>query len=311
MDIKEKAAGLSIISNTFLVIGKVSIGLLIGSVSVVSEGIHSALDLVAALIAFFAIRVANKPADEEHQYGHGKYENVSGTIEALLIFVAAIWIIYEAVHKLSLGGHVEKVGLGFIIMLISGTLNFFLSGYLLKVARETDSIALEADALHLRTDAYTSFGVVLGLVLIYFTGIQWIDPLVAIIVALMIIHAAWELTQQAFLPLVDARLSDTEENKILHVMEKYKGKYIEYHKMRTRKAGPEKHIDLHLVVPKHQHIEKVHDLCDKIEEEIEKEMGQVSVLIHTEPCKNRCEDDCLPGDPCVLLNTEKHSRNID
>ncbi|HEX2970098.1 MAG TPA: cation diffusion facilitator family transporter, partial [Bacteroidales bacterium] len=184
MNPKVKVARLSIVSNTFLIIIKIVVGLLSGSVSIISEAIHSSMDLVAALIAFFSVRVSDNPPDSRHPYGHGKVENVSGVIEALLIFIAAGWIIFEASKKI-FGGEIEleSIGLGSLVMLIAAVVNTLVSMRLYKVARETHSVALEADALHLKTDVYTSLGVAAGLGLIMLTGFRWLDPVVAIMVA--------------------------------------------------------------------------------------------------------------------------------
>ena len=154
-NIKVRTASLSIASNIVLIIMKAIAGFYSGSVSIISEAIHSTLDLLAAVIAFFAVRISDKPADKEHPFGHGKYENISGVVEALLIFGAAIWIIYEAINKLIHSDsllHHEKLDIGIIVMLLSGVVNFFVSRRLYKVARQTGSVALEADALHLKTD---------------------------------------------------------------------------------------------------------------------------------------------------------------
>lgn len=284
MNKKIKAALLSVFSNSVLVILKLIIGLITNSVSIISEAIHSGIDLLASIIAFFAVRVSSKPPDYDHQYGHGKFENISGTIEALLIFLAALWIIYEAVRKFFIGGQIESFGLGIAVMGISALFNFLISSYLSKVAKEEDSIALEADALHLRTDVYTSIGVLIGLVLIYITDLYILDSIVAILVALLITKEAWKITRKAFLPLVDTRLSEEEEKKIINVIEKYSSEFIEFHSLRTRKSGSEIHIDLHLVVPKEWSIGKVHNLCNLIEQELKKYNANCYCLIHAEPC---------------------------
>lgn len=156
MNKKVSVASLSIVSNLLLIILKVGAGIVSGSVSIISEAIHSTMDLLASIIAFFAVRVSDHPADERHPYGHGKYENVSGVIEALLILVAAIWIIYEAIHKLINPVKSEFIGVGIVVMFVAAIVNFFVSKRLYKVAIETHSLALEADALHLKTDVYTS-----------------------------------------------------------------------------------------------------------------------------------------------------------
>jgi len=284
---RTSAAALSVASNTLLVVLKLVVGLMTGSVSVISEAIHSGLDLLAALIAYASIRIAGRPADETHPYGHGKVENLSGTIEALLIFLAALWIIWEALRKLLYGGMVEALGLGLLVMAFSAGANFLISAHLFRIARGTDSIALAADALHLRTDVYTSLGVFAGLGLIQLTGQHLLDPLVAIFVAVLIIKAAYDMTKEAFLPLLDTSLSPQEEGLIRSVLSRYEDRFLEFHALRTRRAGAERHIDLHLVVPGDTHVEDVHAICDEIEEEVRTLFPQASVLIHVEPESKR------------------------
>lgn len=288
---KAQVAGLSVLSNTLLVIFKLIVGLAINSVSVLSEAIHSGLDLLAALLALFAVRKSGKPPDEEHQYGHGKIENISGVIEAILIFIAAIWIIWEAVHKLVAGARVDAPLWGLLVMGVSGVANFIVSEILMKTAHATDSVALEADAWHLRTDVYTSLGVALGLFLLWITGYQVLDPIIAIAVALLIIKASFDLTVKAFSPLLDTSLPQNEEDVIKKIIYDYGNQYIGFHKLRTRKSGPERHIDLHLVVPGKQSTALSHRLCDEIEEAVEERFKGSHVLIHVEPCKDG--EDCM------------------
>ena len=298
MDEKTQVASLSVVSNTFLTLTKVVIGLASGSVSILSEGIHSGIDLMAAFIALFAVRESGKPADSCHAYGHGKIENVSGTIEGALIFVAALLIIVEAIQKVQEiivgeGGHVGELGLGLglLIMGISAIMNLIVSTKLMKVAKRTDSVALEADALHLRTDVYTSLGVFIGLLLIKITGWVILDPIIALGVALMIIKAAFELTRKAFSPLVDVSLPDEEREIITAVLLMHSEEFVEFHKLRTRKAGAERHVDLHLVVAKYTPVVDVHELCDMIEQEINERLQGTHILIHAEPCSSR-EEEC-------------------
>ena len=285
---------MSVASNTFLTLAKVAIGLISGSVSILSEGIHSGIDLLAAFIALLAVKVSGKPADSHHAYGHGKIENVSGTIEAALIFVAAIMIIVKAIKKVQeiiggTGGHVADLGLGLglLIMGFSGIVNLIVSTKLMRVAKQTESVALEADALHLRTDVYTSVGVFMGLLLIRITGWVILDPIIAFGVALMIFKTSFELTKTAFSPLVDVSLPDEERLIIVEVLLLHADKFVEFHKLRTRKAGAERHVDLHLVVAKYNSIADVHELCDLIEQEINLKLPGTHVLIHAEPCSTR------------------------
>ena len=287
---KSRAAAISIASNSVLIVLKLVVGIMMQSVSVISEAVHSGLDLVAAVIAWFSVREAGKPADDEHHFGHGKIENVAGTIEAVLIFGAAIYIIWEAGKKL-LTGHieVESLGLGAVVMGVSALANYLVSRHLLNVAIKTDSVALEADAMHLRTDVYTSLGVLGGLAAIKLTGIALLDPLIAIVVALMIIKAAWDLTKAAFFHILDVKLPDDEEELIHQVLGNYSGRFIEYHKLRTRKSGHIRHIDMHLVVPRHMTVEDGHNLSHQISADIESTLPYSHVLVHIEPCPGGCE----------------------
>ncbi len=286
---KSRAAVLSITSNSVLIVLKLVVGIMMQSVSVISEAVHSGLDLVAAIIAWFSVRESGKPADDEHRFGHGKIENVAGTIEAVLIFGAALYIIWEAVHKLRSGVvQVESLGLGALVMLVSAVANYLVSRYLLGVAVRTDSVALEADAMHLRTDVYTSVGVLGGLAAIKLTGIAMLDPIIAIVVALMIIKAAWDLTKTAFFHILDVKLPDDEEALIHDVMDNYRGRFIEYHKLRTRKSGHIRHIDMHLVVPKRMTVEAGHTLSHHITADIGKRLAHSHILVHIEPCPGEC-----------------------
>ena len=281
MNAKVKTARLSIISNSLLIVLKLFVGILSGSVSIISEAIHSSMDLVAALIAFFSVSVSDTPPDTRHPYGHGKVENISGVIEAILIFAAAIWIIYEAVKRL-LGEEIvlESIWLGSIVMIISAIVNTLVSRRLYKVARETNSVALEADALHLKTDVYTSVGVALGLVLILITDIKWLDPVVAISVALIILKESYILLKRAFSPLLDTAWDDEE---IEDLEKKLNLMNVNYHDLRTRIAGNYRFIDIHVEIPEDESVGNAHHYCDMIEEELTKQYENLNVTIHVEP----------------------------
>jgi len=278
---KVSIARLSILSNSVLIVLKLVVGIISGSVSILSEAIHSSMDLVAAIIAFLSVRVSDNPPDSRHPYGHGKIENISGVIEALLIFVAAIWIIIEAVKKL-MGESIEldSIGLGSIVMLISAVINAIVSRRLYKVARETNSVALEADALHLKTDVYTSLGVAIGLGLIMITGINWFDPVVAILVALFIIRESFHLLKRAFTPLLDTAWAESEIDELEKTLIKLD---VNYHDLRTRVAGNYRFIDLHINIPSNESVGNAHIYCDKIENELTRTYENLTVTIHVEP----------------------------
>jgi cation diffusion facilitator family transporter len=242
------------------------------------------MDLVAAVIAYFAVRISDRPADNEHPYGHGKFENVSGVIEAVLIFIAAIWIILEAIKKILHPEPVESLGLGFLVMFISAVVNWFVSRKLYKVAKATDSIALEADALHLKTDVYTSAGVAIGLLLIWITGLTYLDPIVAILVASLIIKESFTLLKNAYSPLLDTSLSPHEIKIIEQYLEKTN---IHFHGLKTRKAGHFRFADLHLEMSESMTLKEVHDICDQIEEELKGKLKNLDINIHVEPAETR------------------------
>jgi cation diffusion facilitator family transporter len=283
---KTSIARLSIASNTVLVVAKLAVGLMIGSVSVISEAIHSGIDLIAALIAYYSVRKSSEPPDREHAFGHGKYENISGAIEASLIFFAALFIIYEAYQKMIHGVVLEDVTLGIAVMAVSVVINFFVSQKLMKTARRTESIALEADAWHLRTDVLTSLGIFAGLVAIKLTGITILDPIFAIVVALFILKAAIELTIKSVKDLMDVNLPDEEVAEIERIIKDHSEKFAGFHELRTRRSGSDRFIDLHLVVSRDMSVEQAHILVDHIEKDITDRFSRASVITHVEPCDN-------------------------
>ncbi|KMY31271.1 cation transporter [Lysinibacillus xylanilyticus] len=278
-----KVAFLSVLSNSTVVILKLIVGLFTGSVAILSEAIHSLLDLLASFIAFLSVRISSKPADKEHPYGHGKVENISGTIETLLIFVAGIWIIYECIHKIITPTPIKLPILGILVMLLGALINFVVSRIVYRTAKNINSVAMKSNALHLLTDVYTSLGVALSLLIVHLTGWYILDPIIGIILACYIMIEAFKLMKEAFPPLLDARLSKEEEEQIIQIIESFKDEYIEYHDFRTRRSGAEEYIDFHLVVASNKSIETVHDLCDRIEEKINNLFHQANILIHLEP----------------------------
>jgi cation diffusion facilitator family transporter len=267
---------------------KVIVGILSGSVSIISEAIHSGVDLLAALIAYISVRISDTPPDECHPFGHEKVENISGVIEAALIFFASGFIIVEAVKKLMFREPIGSLGIGFIVMFVSAAVNFVVSKRLYRVARKEESIALEADALHLKVDVYTSLGVGGGLLLIWLSGFVFskpltiLDPIIAILIALFILKESWAMMINAFRPLIDASISADEIDIIKKSVARYSRSLIDVHEIRTRRSGKMKHIDFHLTVPDDMTVKEAHGICDDIETEIEKNIRNTKVLIHTE-----------------------------
>jgi len=307
---KTAVAWLAVVSNTALVIGKLIVGLLTGSVAVIAEAMHSGVDLLAAGIALFAVHTAGKPADEEHPFGHGKIENISGTIEALLIFLAAAWIISEAIRKLIAPVEITGAGWGVLVMLVSAVVNILVSHRLFTVGRETDSVALQADAWHLRTDVYTSAGVMAGLAVVWLGkrllpqfDLGWVDPLAAIAVALLILRAAWQLTRQAGRDLLDASLPEEEAAWIRDYVARLRPTVRGFHRLRTRKSGATRFIQFHLIVESTMSVQDSHRIAEAITRDIEARYPHSSVLVHIEPCDLPCLPHCRDG--CLLTPEER------
>jgi len=299
---KQKVAMLSIYSNSTLVVLKLVVGITMMSVSVLSEAIHSMIDLVAAVIANYSVRKSAIPPDKDHAYGHGKYENYAGVIEAVLIFFAALLIIFEALQRLLAGALVEFLWAGILVMAISVVVNLLVSRQLLKVGKEEDSMALIADGMHLRTDVYTSLGVFVGLILIAVTGIDALDPVIAIGVAVLILRAAYALTKESSKGLVDEALPLEEEEVVKQAIMTHAPKFVNFHELRTRKSGAERFVDLHLVVNRQMCVLDAHALCEDLEKEIERRLPHTNVLIHLEPCD---ESVCPYGDGTQFVKVEE------
>ena len=302
---KVRVAALSVMSNTTLVVMKLIVGLLTGSISIISEAIHSGVDLIASIIALFSVKTSSLPPDKRHPFGHGKIENISGAVEALLIFAAAGWIIFEAVQKLRKPEPLQILEWGVGVMLVSVIANYFVSKMLFKIAKETDSIALEADAWHLRTDVYTSAGIGLSLALIwsgqvFFPGVDlnWLDPVAAIAVALLIIKAAYDLTMRSSKDLLDSTLPPEEEDWIRRRILHHRPVICGFHQLRTRKSGHFRFVEFHLKVDPEMSVQISHAITEDLSLGIEKQFPATSVMIHIEPCDGDCEGNCLQG--CLL-----------
>jgi cation diffusion facilitator family transporter len=290
MNKKVRVALLSVASNTVLTSGKLAAGLTMGSVSVLSEGFHSGVDLLASLIAFYSIRQSGKPADKRHPFGHGKFENIAGITEALLILIAAGVIVWRAGLKILHPTPVEALGLGAFVMGISAGVNLVVSNVLLKTAKETDSPALEADGWHLRTDVYTSLGVFFGIGAIHLTGLIIIDPLIGTAIALLIARVAFKLIRESLQSILDVSIPAEEEAIVKQVLDRFKNEYVEYHALRTRRAGAERHVDLHLVLPPDTTVAQGDALVNRIKDTVEDRLPRTFMLISTEPCRADCAE---------------------
>ena len=282
---KTRAAAISIASNTVLIALKVVAGVVTGSVAILTEAAHSAIDLLASLIAYFSLRKAAEPADASHPYGHAKLENLAAAIEGMLILVGAGVIVYESIHRLVVGAHVDSLGFGIAVVGFSALANFGVSRFLYREARATDSPALAGDAAHLHTDAWTSVGVVVGLSLVAITGVDALDSVTALVVATAIVAAGVKLVTSSSRILVDEALPADELDRVREVIRSHEGtEVIGFHALRARRAGSRRYIDMHVQFRAGTTLERAHELAHQLQSEIRERLGRsADVLIHLEP----------------------------
>jgi len=292
------AAKLSIAAISLLILLKVGASILTGSIAIRADAVHSAIDLFGVIIGYVGIRFASKPPDEKHAFGHGKAENIAGVIIASLIFIAAGTIFYEAVKRLITGGTVELVTIGIYVTAAAIVINGAVSWYSLRIAHSTDSIALEATAHDMLADVLSSCAVLAVLILVNFTGISILDPIVALLVAIVIARTAYFTMKKSFGGLIDVKLPEAEENIIRLSILEHVGELVSFHELRTRKAGNQRYIDLHLVMPKYISVEEAHQMCDHLELDIKIKLRQASVTIHVEPCDEECDQCPVPTEVC-------------
>jgi cation diffusion facilitator family transporter len=282
---KTRAAAISIGSNSALIALKIVAGIITGSVAIITEAAHSAIDLLASVIAFFSLRKAAEPADASHPYGHAKMENLAAAIEGMLILVGAAVIVYESIRRLIHGAHVDTLGFGIAVLAVSALANFAVSGYLYRQARITESPALEGDAAHLRTDAWTSVGVVAGLSLAAITGIDALDSVTALVVASAIVAAGVRLVTSSSRVLVDEAIPTDELDMVREVIGAHEGgEVLGFHALRARRAGSRRYIDMHVQFRAGTTLERAHELAHELQSDIRQRLGRgADVLIHLEP----------------------------
>jgi cation diffusion facilitator family transporter len=272
-----------------MIVMKVVASMLTGSIGIRADAIHSAIDLSGAVIGFIGIRVSGKPPDERHPFGHAKAENIAGFAIAGLIFVAAGTIIYEAIKRLMTEATVELVTIGIYITAAAIVVNVVISWHAFRVARSSDSVALEATARDMLADVFSSCAVLVGLILIRLTGLSIVDPLVALLVAILIAGTAYTTMKKSLGGLMDVKLPEAEEEAIRSCIMEYSGRVVGFHQLRTRKAGSQRHVDLHLTMPQNASVYEAHVVCDQLEQEIGRRLQRTHVTLHIEPCTIECD----------------------
>ncbi len=282
---KSRAAWVSIASNSTLVVIKLVAGAITGSIAIATEAAHSAIDLVASIIALASIRAAEEPPDSEHPYGHERFEQLGAAIEGMLIVVGAGIIIYAATRKLVVGGAVDHLGVGIAVIAFSAVANAFVARYLASRGRTLGSPALEGDAAHLATDSLTSVGVLVGLLLVKITGNEAFDPIAALCVAVAIVYAGVRILQRSGSALVD-QAPAAELDRIEATIAAKRAStpaIVGYHKLRARRSGSRTLVDLHLQLRSGTTLESAHEIAHDLRDAIEADVAGSEVLIHVEP----------------------------
>jgi cation diffusion facilitator family transporter len=269
---------------------KIVVAGLTGSISITAQATDSGLDILAIAIAFLAVRASGEPADAEHPFGHGKYEGLAAGIQAVLILTATFFIIYAAVRRIIDKTQVEMTEAGMVVMLVSVVASIFLSRHLNRVAKTSGSTVLDALAKNISADIYSATGVLVGLAVVRFTGLQVLDPVIALAMAVLILKSAYEIIRRSFYELVDRSLPREEQEVLLNIINEHYHKFTGFHAVRSRRAGSQRFIDLHLVMPRNVSVEEAHEMCDHLEQDIKDRLPDTSVVIHVEPCTNG--DEC-------------------
>ena len=297
---KVRAAGLSILTAASLAVVKLVTGIATGSMAVLSSAIDSLLDILMSGVNFLAIRQAEQPADQSHPFGHGKYETLATMVQSLVIAGSGIWIIAEAVSRLRQGVVLTRIDSGIAVLLASTVASILISRYLRRVASETDSSALQADSLHFAMDVYTNLGLVVGLTVIRFVRVPWLDPVLSILIACYILFEALRLVRHGLRDVLDEELPAVVREEVERLIRANQEDITGFHNLRTRRAGSQKIMDFHLTVCKHLSVEEAHAIADQLEKRIEADIRGADVTIHIEPCR---EAHCPGRQSCPVDKT--------
>jgi cation diffusion facilitator family transporter len=292
--VKTRAASVAIVSNSCLIALKLAAGILTGSVGILSDAVHSLMDLVASVISLLSVRKADVPADDSHQYGHAKLEDLSAGAQAILLLIGAAFVVYEAVHRLIVGGQVESIGVGIAVVAVAAAVNLLVSAYLMRQARRTASSALEATGADLRTDAFVSLGVLVALVVVKLTGVTWLDPVVGLAIGVAISSTGVRILNGAARRLADETLPPPELEKLQHVAQSFLGnEVVGYHDLRARHVGNTHQVDLHLQFADGTSLRRAHEVSHQLQDAMVQVLPDTTVLVHLEP-EERVRPDRFP-----------------
>ena len=286
-DRASRAAVVPVLSNAFVLVLKAAVGLITGSIAVLSDAMDSFEDVGASLFDLWSVRLSAKPADEEHPYGHGKVEGIAATVEGLLIGGGGVFIFYQAIHRLISGQPEIGVGLGLVAMLVTAFVNLGVVFHIARAAKETGSLVLSAASRHLWTNVAQAVTVIAALVLVGLTGRREFDAVAALLLSAFLVFSASRIIMGAIRQIMDVRLPPDEEEIIEEALRRYEGQVVGFHKLRTRRSGHQRYVELHLIVDPNRSVEEIHAVCDGIEQAIEERLPGAEVTIHVEPDDGR------------------------
>ena len=282
-DRASRAAILPVISNAFVLVLKTVVGLMTGSIAILSDAMDSFEDVGASVFDLWSVRLSAKPADEEHPYGHGKVEGIAATAEGLLIGGGGLFIFYQAIRRLISGQAEISIGLGLVAMVVTAFVNLGVVFQIVRAARATGSLVLTAAARHLWTNVAQAVAVIIALVLVGLTGRHEFDALVALVLSVFLIVSAGRIIGSATRQIMDVRLPASEEAIVERAVLQYEGFVSGFHKLRSRRSGHQRYVDFHLLVNPDRSVREVHDICDRIERDIRAGLPDTEVTIHVEP----------------------------
>ena len=306
------ASRVSILVAVILTITKGVVGVLVGSLAILSSAVDSILDILSSSVNYYAIKKSEEPPDETHPFGHGKFESLATFLQSLVILGSGIFILYKSYEKFIQKGGVLDIDAGLYVMLFSIVVTFFLTRFLKRTAKATDSMILKADAMHYEIDILTNAGILISLVLIKLTGAHVIDSVVSAIISIYIIYSAISLNVSVSKDLLDVEVSKVVKDDILKILDSFENLHVDYHKLRTRRSGSQRFLDLHLTLCRYLSLSEAHKISDVIEEKLVKNIKDLDVTIHIDPCDavncpgiDACNDSKLRLELDKLIKVEE------
>jgi len=299
---KLRAARAAVAVATALALLKLVTGVLTGSMAVIASAVDSCLDILMSGVNLVAIRKSHQPPDKQHPFGHGKFESLATLFQVTLIACSGVVLLLESVHRLAEGVELRRIEEGMGVLLVSVAASFAVSRHLRRVGKETESGALQADALHFSMDIYTNMALLAGLALVRMLELPWLDPLMSAGVALFILRQAWNLGKGSVGDILDEELPEQYRSRIAEILGEHRSELVDYHRLRTRRAGSQKIMDFHLTLCRSMTVAQSHRIVEELERQLKERIKGADVIIHVDPC---ARDHCPSPEKCSLSNHRK------